>query len=64
MIIEEKFPSSRGMWPLKLFEISKMYPSFFHFPNQYGRISINQFCAIKNERWDGYESVSERETVR
>jgi hypothetical protein len=61
MIIEEKFPSSEGIWPLKLFEAGIMYPSF---PNEYGRISINQFCAIKNERRDGSASVLGRELVR
>jgi hypothetical protein len=57
MIIEEQFPSSRGMWRLKLFEASRMYPIFCHLPNQYDVIPINQFCAIKNETRDGFASV-------
>lgn len=64
MIIEEHFPSFGGMWPLQLFEASRMYPSFCHLPNQYGRIPINRFCAIKNERRDGFASVSGRKPVR
>ena len=60
MIIEEKFPSSRGMWRLKLFEASRMYPIFCHLPNQYGIIPINRLFAIKNETRDGSASVSGR----